>query len=167
MAGIKLLEKNSVTLNYVVNELLKPDLRQVIFDDACGGMEIGALLYDPFTVVYGIMEGGKPEPIGVVYFSGVMPYRTATVSAAIFNSAKRDKGIITAQVEKIKADMIRRYATHSIKAAVTGDNEGSKKLLERIGFKKVGVMPEAIMADGKYQDLTLYYLLLGNGARED
>jgi len=159
MAGIRLLDKNPVTINYILNRLFDPEIRHVLYDDSWGDTELSLLLYDSRTIIYGIMEAGKPEPIGVVYFSGVKAYRDCVLTGIIFDPAKRDKGIITAQVEKIKADMRNRFAVHSVTACAIGDNQGSKKFLERLGFQKVGVKPKSIKAAGEYQDLTIYYLL--------
>lgn len=159
MAGIRFLDKNPITINYILNRLFDPEIRHVLFDDSWGDTEISMLLYDPRTVIYGIMAEGKPEPIGVVYFSNVKAYRDCVLSGVIFDPTRRDHGIITALADKIKADIRQRFAVHSISANAIGDNQGSKKLLERFGFQKVGVKPKIIVAGGKYQDLTLYYLL--------
>lgn len=165
MAGIKLIPKDStVTIDYIVNELLKPDIRKVLFDDALGGGDIKMLLGAETTKIYGIFSQGLPEPAGVVLFTGVWPYRDCTVYSAIFNKENRKKGMITEIYERIKKDMIDRHAVHSVTAQAVGNNIASMKTLEKIGFKKIGVKPKAIYSGGKYRDITIFYMLL---AEED
>jgi RimJ/RimL family protein N-acetyltransferase len=168
MAGIRYLDKsNWVTINYIINELLKPEVHQVLFDDFWGIGEIAGLMYSLQTVIYSIHEKGKPEPIGCVYFSNVIPYRDCTLSAVIFDPEKRNKGIMTksdqdklALVKIIENDMRKRFSIHSCTSYVTGDNEGSKRLLERLGFEKLGVKKRVIFSGGEYKDITIYYRLL-------
>jgi len=160
MAGIKRITKDkTTTIDYIVNELLKPDIKNVLFDDIVGGGNISDLLYTNGTKIYGIFSQGKPEPAGVVFFVGVFPYRDCSVYSAIFDKENRKKGMLTEVYEQIKKDMIDRHAIHSVTAQTVGNNIASMKTLEKIGFKKIGVKPKAIMVDGKYQDLTIYYMV--------
>ena len=161
MAGIKLLKKNQMQINFVINELLNPDIKKALFDDYYGGNEIALLLYDPRTVVYGVMEQGKPEPVGVIFFSGVRAYRNCDLYAVVFDKSKRNKHKLSSILEKVKIDLVKRYSINSITANVIGKNEASFHLLEKQGFERVGTMKKAIRSNGKYQDLIAYYLLLG------
>ena len=162
MAGIKRIKKEdgSVTISYIVNELLKPDIRKVLFDDALGGGDISILLNANTTRIYGIFHKGLPEPAGVVVFVGVWPYRDCTVYSAIFDKENRKKGMITEVYEQIKKDIVARDAIHSVTAQTVGNNIAPMKTLEKIGFKKIGVKPKAIFCDGKYKDITTFYMLL-------
>lgn len=161
MAGIRLIKKDSyVTINYIVNELLKPEIRKVLFDDALGGGDISNLLNATTTKIYGIFSKGLPEPAGVVIFTGVWPYRDCTLYSAIFNKENRKKGMITEVYEQIKKDIIERFAVHSVTAQTVGNNIASVKALEKIGFERIGVKKKAIYSNGKYQDITIFYVLL-------
>ena len=161
MAGIKRIKKDStVTINYIVNELLKPDIRKVLFDDALGGGDISMLLNANTTKIYGIFSRGLPEPAGVVFFTGVWPYRDCTVYSAIFNKENRKKGMITEVYEQIKKDIIARDAIHSVTAQTVGNNIASMKTLEMMGFEKIGVKKKAIYSGGSYKDITIFYVLL-------
>ena len=161
MAGIKRIKKDSTTtINYIVNELLKPDIRKLLFDDALGGGDISALLNATTTKIYGIFHRGLPEPAGVVFFTGVWPYRDCTVYSAIFDKEDRKKGMVTEVYEQIRKDIVARDAIHSVTAQTVGNNIASMKTLEKIGFKKVGVKPKAIFSEGKYKDITIFYMLL-------
>jgi len=164
MAGPRLFTKdNFITMNYMVNELLKPDVRKHMFDDVYGLVDVAALLYHAQSVVYGIMEKGLPEPIGVVFFTGVIPYRDCTLYAAIFDKKNRGQGKTEEVYEKIKTDIIRRYSIHSVTSYVCGKNEASSHVLEKLGFKKIGVKKKAVIIEGKHRDLTIYYLLSEEG----
>ena len=161
MAGIRRIEKDStVTIDYIINELLKPDIRKALFDDALGGGDISNLLNANTTKIYGIFSKGLPEPAGVVIFTGVWPYRDCTVYSAIFDKENRKKGMITEVYEQIKKDIMERHAVHSVTAQTVGNNIASMKTLEMMGFKKIGVKPKAIFSDGKYKDITIFYVLL-------
>jgi RimJ/RimL family protein N-acetyltransferase len=161
MAGIKRIEKDStVTIDYIVDRLLRPDIRKALFDDALGAGDISMLLNATTTKIYGIFSRGLPEPAGVVIFTGVWPYRDCTVYSAIFDKENRKKGMITEVYEQIKKDIIERHAIHSVTAQTVGNNIASMKTLEMMGFKKVGVKPKAIFSDGKYKDITIFYVLL-------
>ncbi len=161
MAGIRLIKKdNYVTINYIVNELLKPEIRKVLFDDCLGGGDISSLLNAATTKIYGIFAKGLPEPAGVVVFTGVWPYRNCTVYSVIFDKENRKKGMITEVYEQIKKDIIGRFAVHSVTAEAVGNNTASMKTLEMMGFEKIGVKKKAIYSDGKYKDITIFYVLL-------
>lgn len=161
MAGIRLLDKEGyTTINYIVNELLRPEIRKVLFDDCLGGGDISSLLNATTTKIYGIFSRGLPEPVGAVIFTGVWPYRNCTIYSAIFDKENRRKGMITEVYEQIKKDIIDRFAVHSVTAETVGNNTAPMKLLEKIGFKKIGTKPKAIFVDGKYKDITIFYMLL-------
>lgn len=161
MAGIRRIKKDStVTIDYIVNELLKPDIRKVLFDDCWGGGDIKLVLKADTTRIYGIFHKGLPEPVGAVFFVGVWPYRDCTVYSAIFDKENRKKGMITDVYEQIKKDITARDAIHSVTAQAVGNNVASMKTLEKIGFKKIGVKPKAVFSDGKYKDITIFYMLL-------
>jgi len=160
MAGIRLLEKNAVNINLIVNELIKPEIRYSFFDDCIGANDVYFYLMSQGTYIYGIFEKGDPIPIGVVYFSNVIPYRDGILSAVIFDKKNRNEHKITKVCEEIKADIINRVSLHSCSANIIGKNPVSEKLLANLGFKKIGVKPKKIMANGKFVDQNEYYLLL-------
>jgi hypothetical protein len=168
VAGIKLIDKtDGVTIPYIINRLLHPEIHQWLFDDYCGLVEIAIIFFDVRTIVYGIFSQGNPEPIGVIWFTGVIPYRDCTLNIALFKQDDRDQGIITEPrgdkpsiAEMIKNDMVVRFHIHSVSANCIEGNEISKYCLEKFGFKKIGVKEKCIFADGVYKDIELYYLLL-------
>jgi len=159
MAGIKFLEKNMIQVNYIINQLLAPEIHQRVFDDSVGINEIVLQLYDMRTIIYGIFEQGKPEPIGAVWFDNVMPYRNATLSAVIFDPKNRAQHKLSPLFEKIKFDIIKRYSIHSFSSYVILPNETSEAILGKLGFKKVGLKEKYVFANGQYRDVALYYRL--------
>lgn len=166
MAGPRLLNNNysngqgDVTTDYVINNLLMPDVHQALFDDLWGYTEIRTLLYSPLTKIYGIFHEGKPEPIGVVFFTGVVPYRNCVLYACIFSKEHQGKGKIDSVIDAIKTDFRIRCYPHSVEAQIIGKNEATLHLLKKLGFKEIGVKKKAIFSGGRYRDLTSYYLLL-------
>jgi RimJ/RimL family protein N-acetyltransferase len=161
MAGIKFLEKNSITINYIINQLLNPEIHKKLFDDASGITELAIIMYDPRTIIYGIFEQGKPEPIGAVWFEGTMPYRGGVLAAVIFDPKNRGKKKLEPLFKLIETDITKRFALNSCSSYVILPNEASEKVLEKLGFKKIGIKEKYIYADGQYKDLAIYYRLLG------
>jgi len=159
MAGIKLLDKSSTTVNYIINQLLIPEIHHRIYDDSIGITEISLQLYDTRTIIYGIMEQGKPEPMGAVWFDNVAPYRNATLSAVIFDPKNRAQHKLSPLFDKIKFDMVKRFSIHSFSSYVILPNETSEAILVKVGFKKVGLKEKYVFANGQYRDLALYYRL--------
>lgn len=164
MAGIKLLEKKPEHLNFVINELLKPDIRAAMFDDMWGMNDIAIMLYDPITLVYGIFEKGHPVPVGCIIVENLRPFRGCEIHAAIFKSENRNGKRIQAIAKLIKGDLMLKWNVHYAQARVMATNEITKHLLEKLGFTKVGTKPGNIVSGGKYVDVDEYYLVL-NGDR--
>lgn len=164
MAGIKLLEKKPEHLNYIINELLKPELRVAMFDDAMGLGEIAIWLYDPYTYVYGIFEKGHPVPIGCIVLDGLRPFRGCELHAAIFNPENRQLGKIQYVANLVKGDLTFKWNVHYAEARCLSTNDATRHLLEKLGFTKVGTKPGNIMSNGQYVDVDEFYLVL-NGEK--
>ena len=160
MAGIKLLKKNPPNLNFLINELLRPEIRIRLFDDVYGRAEVGLLLADPSTAIYGIFERGLPRPTGCVILTGIIPYRNCFLYAVIFDKENRKQGKLSSVMNQIKEDAVKKFALHSVTAYIIDKNPGSETLLKKMGFVKKDVREEAVFTNGKYKDLTTFYLLL-------
>lgn len=157
MAGITLFKKTAFAVFHLTDRLLDPQVRYRLFDDNYGQAEIAALLGDPKTWVWGIMEKGRPEPAGVVFFSNVNIYRDCTMYACIFNKDNRNKGKLQEVIPDIEKDLLKRACVHSISAYTIGENAASRHLLKKNGFRLVGVKKEGILSKGKYRDLYCFY----------
>lgn len=163
MAGIKRIKNDDLedlTIKYILSRLVAPEVRQVLFDDIWGYGDMKALIFNSNTRIYGIFAEGKPEPVGVVFFTGVIAYRDCYLYAVVFEKEKRKKGVINQVYEKIKSDIIKRDLVSSFSANVVGNNLASVHILEKLGFKKIGTKKKGIVSGGKSKDLHFYYLLL-------
>lgn len=164
MPGIKHInaKENPVIIRYLANRLIDPNIRTALFDDRVGAENIEWMLSLGGSEVYAIFEGGKPEPIGAVFFLGAVAFRDARLYAVIFDEEKRKKGKLSEVIPKIAVDAIKRFLPHSISTSIINDNKASEILLKKMGFEHVGTKKEAIVAGGKYRDLHEYYILVKN-----
>lgn len=160
MAGIKLLEKRPGNIDFIINELLRPDIRAVMFDDYIGLGELSLAMYDPFTMIYGIFEKGHPVPIGTIILDGVRPFRGCQIHAAIFKPENRNAKKMQGVAEQIKGDLISKWFLHYASARVLSSNAAAGHLLSKLGMTKVGTKPGNILCEGKYADVDEYYIVL-------
>lgn len=167
MAGIKLLEKTNDNMTLIIHKLLQPEIRQYLFDDMIGWQDITATLYAGDTLVYGVFEKGRPVPIGVVFITGVAPYRSGCLFAVNFDKENRGKGKMIGIAPQIASDLITKFKLHSLQSKVIGDNPRSKKILEGFGFEYIGTKKEFIFCGGEYKDVHEYYLLLSSYPKKD
>lgn len=160
MAGIKLLEKRPGNLDFIINELLKPGVRELMFDDSIGMAEISMAMFDPFTMVYGIFEKGHPIPIGTIILDGVRPFRGCEIHAAIFKPENRNAKKIQSIATMLKQDLMIRWNLHFAEARVLSTNVAAGHLLEKLGMVKIGTKPGNVVSAGKYTDVDEYYVVL-------
>lgn len=160
MAGIKLLEKKPEYLNYIINELLKPGIKENLFDDMIGMNDIAILLYDPSNLVYGIFEKGRPVPIGCVIVENLRPFRGCQLHAAIFKPENRAAHKVTQIAKMVKGDLMLKWNVHYAEARCLSENLAAKHLLDSLGFTKVGTKPGNCVSGGKYKDVDEYYIVL-------
>ena len=69
------------------------------------------------------------------------------------------KGFMTEALKTVIKFGFNEMKLHSIEANVNPKNQNSKKLLERIGFKKEAYFRENYLFDGKFLDSVIYSLL--------
>jgi RimJ/RimL family protein N-acetyltransferase len=160
MAGIKLLDKRPGNLDFIINELLKPGVRELMFDDSVGMTEISISLFDPFTMVYGIFERGHPIPIGTIILDNVRPFRGCEIHAAIFKPENRNAKKMQSVAAQLKQDLLIRWNLHFAEARVLSSNVASGHLLEKLGMVKIGTKPGNVFSAGKYEDVDEYYCVL-------
>jgi len=160
MAGIKMLEKRPGNLDFIVNELLKPGVKELMFDDSIGMAEISMAMFDPFCMVYGIFEKGHPIPIGTIILDGVRPFRGCEIHAAIFKPENRNAKKIQSIAAMLKQDLLIRWNLHFAEARVLSTNVAAGHLLEKLGMVKIGTKPGNVVSAGKYTDVDEYYVVL-------
>jgi ribosomal-protein-alanine N-acetyltransferase len=104
----------------------------------------------------------KAEPATLIGTCGLFawhkPYRIATLGYELTPPYWR-RGIMSEAVGAIVAYGFRELNLNKICALVVTDNLASAKLLERLSFRKEGVMRQAQFVNGKYDDLIAYALL--------
>lgn len=160
MAGIKLLDKRPGNLDFIVNELLKPGVREMLFDDSIGMAEIAISLFDPFCFVYGIFEKGHPIPIGTIILDGVRPFRGCEIHAAIFKPENRNAKKMQSVAMSLKQDLLLRWNLHYAEARCLSANVAASTLLMKLGMVKVGTKPGNVFSGGKYEDVDEFYVVL-------
>jgi RimJ/RimL family protein N-acetyltransferase len=165
---VRILLKDPAIINLIIADLLKPQNRVLLFSDWWGQAELASLLYSPSTVIYGIFEKeGKPEPLGLVFFSNVAPFHDCSLWAIFFDAKDRNPEIARELYNSIKPDLLSRYHVHSISTKVIGDNPAYKEMLEAVGFERVGVYKRCIPNGGDYKDVTIYHHLMEDRAETD
>jgi RimJ/RimL family protein N-acetyltransferase len=160
MAGIKLLEKKPEHLNYIIQQLLRPDIRSYFLDDMDGWQDVTMMLYDPRTIVYGIFERGLPVPIGTIFITNAMPFRGGIINGVVFDADKRGQGRVSGLVQSILTDLRTKWNLHYVEARIIGSNPAVEQMLLKLGFSLVGISPESVMVDGKYADVKLYQRII-------
>jgi RimJ/RimL family protein N-acetyltransferase len=160
MAGIKLLEKKPGNLDFIINELLKPGVKELLYDDSIGMVEISLSMFDPFTMVYGIFERGHPIPIGTIILDGVRPFRGCEIHAVIFKPENRNAKKMQSVAAMLKQDLLLRWNLHFAEARVLATNVAAGHLLEKLGMVKIGTKPGNVVSAGKYEDVDEYYVVL-------
>lgn len=76
-------------------------------------------------------------------------------------------GYATEVVTSIIAFGMNRMHLNRIEADVIAGNDGSMRVLEKLGFQHEGVLRERVYKDGKYHDVHLFALLSKDVAADD
>lgn len=101
----------------------------------------------------------EDERVGVVAFEGIdQEVGTAEMNYWIIPS-QWGNGYGTEAAKRLIRYGFDQLNLRKIIAKVTGFNDASKQVLEKIGFVKEGVQREQVFVDGEYQDSYLYGLL--------
>jgi len=164
VAGIKLLEKKPEHLNYIIQQLLRPEIRNYFLDDMDGWQDVTMMLYDPRTIVYGIFERGLPVPVGAIFITNATPFRGGVINGVIFDEDKRGQGRVNSIVQPILNDLQSKWNLHYVEARVIGGNPLVEQMLIKLNFRLVGILPESVMVGGKYTDVKLYQRII-NGEK--
>ncbi len=71
-----------------------------------------------------------------------------------------NRGIMTAQIAQVLDFCRHQLRLHRVEATVLPQNIASKRLLQRHGFHKVGVIPEYMLVQEIWRDMELWSLIL-------
>lgn len=149
--------KKSEILYHLVNKLLLPEIKSQLFDDRYGYTEIFNLLANPSTIIYLLQE--ENAVIGIIFFTNLIPGRDAIVNACIFEKEYRGKGKILEIYKQITRSVKEKYFLESCETYVREDNIVSQKLLEKIGFKEVGIRRKKNLMEGEMRNLKIYDII--------
>jgi ribosomal-protein-alanine N-acetyltransferase len=108
---------------------------------------------------WSIIEKHSNSFIGYIGFIRIFPEHCR---AEIGYALKREywgKGYMYETINRIVRFGFENMKLHSIEANVNPENEKSKKVLEKIGFKKEAYFRENYLFDGKFLDSIIYSLL--------
>jgi RimJ/RimL family protein N-acetyltransferase len=77
----------------------------------------------------------------------------------IGNKEYRGRGIALEYVKLAMAFAFEELNTNLLTASMLEEQLASIKLVEKLGFSKVGLLPQAVYKDGKYHNQLFYYIL--------
>lgn len=106
------------------------------------------------------IEDKRAKRIGLASFSLLDPLaRCAALEISIFEPADRGKGF-GLEAHRLLIDYLFRHrGFHRVEVASAADNVPEQRLLEKLGFRKEGVLRKSRWAGGNWHDLCLFALL--------
>jgi len=110
------------------------------------------------AVRWGIALKGKTNIIGTAGFNNYTTLHRANIGYDL-QKAYWNKGYITEALKSIIDFGFSSLDINRIEAEVMQGNTSSKKVLEKLGFIKEGVLREWMLWNNKYYDMTMYSLL--------
>jgi len=85
--------------------------------------------------------------------------RFAEVGILIGEAGARGKGYGTEALRLLAAHAFGRMNLHKLNAGVVDGNEASRRLFEKVGFRREGILREHVYAGGRHVDALRYGLL--------
>jgi [ribosomal protein S5]-alanine N-acetyltransferase len=111
-------------------------------------------------LVLAIVESGSGEHIGNISLQGVSPvHRHADFAIVLGDKEAWGKGFAYEAASSVVAHGFDAMNLNRISAGTSVENEGMRKLAERLGMTEEGVRREALFKDGRYIDIIDYGLL--------
>ncbi len=111
----------------------------------------------PTEIIFRIEKDGAV--IGKITFSRIRWYNRKSEISIIIKHNFRGKGFGTEALMSAMHYAFDRMNLHRLEAEVYDFNEASIKLVEKLGFKKEGLLREAKYMDGKYYGIIRYGIL--------
>ncbi|HWP64138.1 MAG TPA: GNAT family protein [Candidatus Binatia bacterium] len=126
-------------------------------------------LLDRAAAVLLVETVADKRPVGFVRYT-MTPYPDADcawpdIGFGIGAEADRGKGYATEAVGLLVDYLFSTFPVERVGAATDAANEPSRRLLEKLGFRREGVLRRASFRDGAWRDLVLYGLLRPTWAR--
>ena len=101
----------------------------------------------------------KNELIGEIKFSRMRWYNRKSELSILIKKEQQNKGYGTKALNAAMHYAFDKMNLHRLEAEVYDFNEASIKLVEKLGFKKEGVLREAKYLEGKYYNIIRYGIL--------
>ena len=99
--------------------------------------------------------------VGRFTLSGIVrgPFQSANLGYWV-DGALNGRGLATAAVAGVVRTARDELGLHRLQAAVLPRNAGSRRVLERNGFERIGFAPRYLKIAGRWQDHDLFQVLL-------
>lgn len=137
-------------------------------DKQRAGLPVLVAVADPDDGKTGDGSGeGPAEVLGYATYGPWRPhdgYRATVEHSVYVASAARGDGIGTALLLAL-IERARAAGMHAMVAGIDGENQGSIRLHERLGFDTVGTLPQVGMKFGRWLDLVFCQLTLDDRPR--
>lgn len=104
---------------------------------------------------------------GQMTLGSIRPFPVATCWAGYWVASAHWGGGVATAALALACDHATALGMHRIEATVLADNAASRKVLERCGFREVGVVREAFHIDGAWRDHLLLERLATQGGAVD
>ena len=129
--------------------------------------EVQALARRDELYQWGIALRASDEIVGTITLASLDPNNRRAELGFALARGQRGQGYATEAVRVVLEHAFGAMSMHRIEADVDPRNATSIALLERVGFRKEGYMPERWLNDGEWQDTVFYGLLASQwSARE-
>lgn len=100
------------------------------------------------------------QPIGIVGLSNIsMEFRSATLWYVLGDKTLGDRGYTSRAAWEMVREGFETLGLHSINAWTVESNVASVRILERIGFRRLGELRECHLLDGRLVDRLLFDVL--------
>lgn len=136
-------------------------LREESFSTTAGQVRvIEAKLAQAGTEIPWVLKQGD-RVIGTVTLAGIVrgPFLSANIGYWI-DGGSTGRGIGTAAVAAVVMLARDVLGLHRIQAATLVHNAASQRILERLGFDRIGLAPQYLKIAGKWQDHVLFQRIL-------
>ncbi|AMP11450.1 acetyltransferase family protein [Collimonas arenae] len=94
----------------------------------------------------------------IVHFKIRTPY-TREIGYWLFDENFRGRGYVSEAVQLLADHLFRSRPINRIEIIASSENDGSKRVAEKAGFRFEGVLRQYVFMGGKYHDSCVYSLL--------
>lgn len=125
--------------------------------------EFSAMLTKKYLRYYVFKRNNPNLVIGTVSFGNVSdtPYNSSTIGYK-FDPFFHHQGYAFEAINGVLDTAFSYLRLHRLLAVIMPENEASIRLIEKVGFKREGLMEKAINIRGQWEDHFLYALLAPN-----